>query len=97
LASLTAATHGLDEEAELLQQQLEEASQPVPAVNPSAVFLQPPPPIAQAKSNWHIVDVNSLVFRVCKHSVLFYSVTVFYLFLQQPLSKLKLSLLECLI
>jgi coatomer protein complex subunit alpha (xenin) len=57
LAFLTAATHGLNEEAELLQQQLEAACQPVPTVNPSAVFLQPPSPIAQAESNWPLLTV----------------------------------------
>jgi coatomer protein complex subunit alpha (xenin) len=60
LAFLTAATHGLDEEAELLQQQLEAAGQPVPTVNPSAVFLQPPPPIAQAESNWPLLTVSKV-------------------------------------
>ncbi len=62
LAYLTAATHGLDEEAEQLQQQLEAAGQPMPTVNPSAIFLQPPPPIAQAEFNWPLLTVS----KVCR-------------------------------
>jgi len=57
---LTAATHGLDEESEQLKQQLEAAGQPVPQVNPSAIFLQPPPPIAQAESNWPLLTVSKV-------------------------------------
>lgn len=58
---MTAATHGLTEEAEQLQQQLETAGQPVPTINPSAIFLQPPPPIAQAESNWPLLTVTKVV------------------------------------
>lgn len=60
LAYLTAATHGLEEESEQLKQQLEAAGQPVPQVNPSAIFLQPPPPIAQAESNWPLLTVSKV-------------------------------------
>lgn len=55
LAYLGAATHGFENESQALREQLEAAGQPVPAVNPSAVLLQPPPPIAQAESNWSLL------------------------------------------
>ena len=59
---MTAATHGLEDEAEQLKQQLEAAEQPVPTVNPFAAFLQPPPPIAQAESNWPLLTVSKGFF-----------------------------------
>lgn len=45
-----------------MRQQLEAADQPVPTVNPSATFLQPPPPIAQAESNWPLLTVSKGFF-----------------------------------
>ena len=60
LAYLTAATHGMQEEADQLKEQLEAAELTVPSVNPSSVFLQPPPPIAQAESNWPLLTVSKV-------------------------------------
>lgn len=62
LAYLTAATHGMQEEADQLKEQLEAAELTVPSVNPSSVFLQPPPPIAQAESNWPLLTVSKGFF-----------------------------------
>ena len=59
---MTAATHGFDEEAETLKQQLDAADQTVPSTNPSAVLLQPPPPIAQSESNWPLLTVSKGFF-----------------------------------
>ena len=52
LAYLTAATHGLDEEAEQLK---EENSPSVPA---DAELLQPPPPIKECEENWPLLTVS---------------------------------------
>ena len=52
LAFLTAATHGLTEEAEQLQ---EENS---PKVQEDATLLQPPPPITQFEENWPLLTVS---------------------------------------
>ena len=52
LAYLTAATHGLDEEAEQLKDEV------APEVDPKAVLLQPPPPIKQCEENWPMLTVS---------------------------------------
>jgi coatomer protein complex subunit alpha (xenin) len=52
LAYLTAATHGLEDEAEKLKAELEARNQPIPAVDANAVYLAPPPPIQQMDENW---------------------------------------------
>ncbi|XP_076809045.1 coatomer subunit alpha-like [Clavelina lepadiformis] len=57
LAFLTAATHGLTEEAEQLQ---EENS---PKVQEDATLLQPPPPITQFEENWPLLTVSKGFFQ----------------------------------
>ena len=57
LAYLTAASRGLKEEAGQLKEQLEAAGQPIPALNCTATFLQPPPPIVQAEFYWQLLTV----------------------------------------
>ena len=59
---MTAATHGLSDESEQLEQQLNSAGLPIPTPNPSATLLQPPPPIAQAESNWPLLTVSKGFF-----------------------------------
>jgi len=64
LAYLTAATHGLEEDARQLKEQLEVAELPVPSLDhhSQSVFLQPSPPIAQAESNWPLLTVSKGFF-----------------------------------
>nr|CAB3232867.1 coatomer subunit alpha [Phallusia mammillata] len=57
LAYLTAATHGLEEEAEQLKDEV------VPDIDPSAVLLQPPPPIKQCEENWPLLTVSKGFFH----------------------------------
>uniref|UniRef100_A0A915E442 Coatomer subunit alpha n=1 Tax=Ditylenchus dipsaci TaxID=166011 RepID=A0A915E442_9BILA len=52
LAYLTAASHGFEEEAEKLKVELESKNHAVPALDPNATLLVPPPPIQQLKENW---------------------------------------------
>lgn len=47
LAYLTAATHGMEEEANELREDLIKRDQNVPPVDPNARLLVPPPPIRQ--------------------------------------------------
>lgn len=61
LAYLTAATHGLEAEAEQLRDILEASGQPVPSVNPSATLLQPPVPIAKTEHNWPLLVVSKVI------------------------------------
>ncbi|XP_022914728.1 coatomer subunit alpha [Onthophagus taurus] len=61
LAYLTAATHGLIEEAEELKSTF--GDKPVPDVQPNAKFLKPPPPIQQAETNWPLLTVNRGFFE----------------------------------
>ena len=57
LAYLTAATHGLEEEAEQLASSFAEGEK-LPEVDPNAKLLQPPVPIAQQESNWPLLHVS---------------------------------------
>jgi len=57
LAYLTAANHGLVEEAERLLELLVGANIPIPTVNPAAELLQPPTPIIRAE-NWPLLTVT---------------------------------------
>lgn len=57
LAYLTAATHGLKEEAEVLKEAAGEDKK-LPDIIPNAKFLNPPPPIQQAESNWPLLTVS---------------------------------------
>jgi coatomer protein complex subunit alpha (xenin) len=58
LAYLTAATHGLTEEAEKIKEQVDVEKTPLPEAAPGARLLQPPPPIAQSEQNWPLLTVS---------------------------------------
>lgn len=60
LAYLTAATHGLKEEAVNL---VEHCGPNPPKVNPRAVLLRPPAPINQAETNWPLLTVSKSFFE----------------------------------
>lgn len=60
LAYLTAAYHGLDEEAEQLKEICEGN---VPELDPNAVFLKPPVPIIQSEENWPLLTVSKGFFE----------------------------------
>lgn len=60
LAYLTAATHGLQEEAAELKQVVGENA---PKVDPKAVLLRPPVPIVQAEMNWPLLTVSKSFFE----------------------------------
>jgi len=62
LAYLTAATHGLVEEAEQLESMFDAEKDRLPEINPSAVLLQPPVPITQQESNWPLLTVTKSIF-----------------------------------
>lgn len=62
LAYLTAATHGLVDEAEDLKSTFDPEKQ-LPEVNPNARLLQPPPPIAHFESNWPLLTVSKGFFE----------------------------------
>ncbi|XP_044765066.1 coatomer subunit alpha [Coccinella septempunctata] len=62
LAYLTAATHGMKEEAEILKEAVGEGKK-LPDVTPNAKFLNPPPPIQQAESNWPLLTVSRSFFE----------------------------------
>ncbi|XP_038045670.1 coatomer subunit alpha-like [Patiria miniata] len=62
LAYLTAATHGLTEEAEELKEGFDE-NEKVPEVNPNAALLQPPPPIMQSEDNWPLLTMSKGFFE----------------------------------
>ena len=62
LAYLTAATHGLEEEAEELKSGLG-VGERVPDLYPSASLLQPPVPITQQESNWPLLTVSKGFFQ----------------------------------
>lgn len=69
LAYLTAATHGMKEEAEQLKEQIGD-NKKLPDVNPNAKFLKPPPPIQQAESNWPLLTVSKV--SPCLFSIVLY-------------------------
>ena len=58
MAYLTAATHGLTEDAEALKETFDPEKEQLPEVDPNAVLLQPPPPIMQQESNWPLLTVS---------------------------------------
>ena len=60
LAYLTAATHGLEEEADALKETFD--ADKLPEVNPHALLLQPPVPIAQQEGNWPLLTVTKGLF-----------------------------------
>ncbi|KAM7379705.1 hypothetical protein PAMP_005239 [Pampus punctatissimus] len=63
LAYLTAATHGLDEEAEALKETFDPEKETVPEVDPNAQLLQPPPPINPLDTNWPLLTVSKGFFE----------------------------------
>ncbi|KAJ1346487.1 hypothetical protein KIN20_001277 [Parelaphostrongylus tenuis] len=58
LAYLTAATHGYEEEANLLRSELESKGQPIPPVDSNAKLLVPPPPIFRLEENWPLLSTS---------------------------------------
>ncbi|XP_076455879.1 coatomer subunit alpha-like [Babylonia areolata] len=62
LAYLTAATHGLQEEAEELKEGFGEEDK-VPDLYPGARLLQPPPPICLQENNWPLLTVSKGFFE----------------------------------
>lgn len=60
LAYLTAATHGLQEDAEQLQEQLLAGGKKLPELNSDAKLICPPVPIMQAESNWPLLTVTKV-------------------------------------
>ncbi|XP_072354441.1 coatomer subunit alpha [Scyliorhinus torazame] len=63
LAYLTAATHGLDEEAESLKATFDPEKETVPEIDPDAKLLQPPPPIMPLDTNWPLLTVTKGYFE----------------------------------
>ncbi|KAL1131457.1 hypothetical protein AAG570_011074 [Ranatra chinensis] len=59
LAYLTAATHGLTEEADQLKDQCERQL----TVEPNATLLKPPVPIMQTESNWPLLTISKGFFE----------------------------------
>eukprot|EP00752_Nemacystus_decipiens_P007324 g6553.t1 len=57
LAYLTAATHGLEEDAGRLRELLEAQGMPIPETRPDAALLQPPTPIVRT-DNWPLLAVS---------------------------------------
>ena len=63
LAYLTAATHGLVDEAEQLESTFDAEKDQLPEISPNAVLLQPPVPIMQQESNWPLLTVSKSIFE----------------------------------
>ncbi|XP_026686772.1 coatomer subunit alpha-like [Diaphorina citri] len=65
LAYLTAATHGLSEEAAELESNLRTAdpNATLPTVHPEAQLLRPPAPVAEAETNWPLLTVSKSFFE----------------------------------
>lgn len=63
LAYLTAATHGLQEQAEQLENVITQEGNELPVVNPNATLLQPPVPIQPVESNWPLLTVSKGFFE----------------------------------
>lgn len=61
LAYLTAATHGFNEEAQQLKEELLARGQNLPPVDPNARLLVPPPPIKQVYMRFF--GFQSLLFQ----------------------------------
>ncbi|CAI9735621.1 coatomer subunit alpha-like isoform X1 [Octopus vulgaris] len=62
LAYLTAATHGMEEEAQSLKESFSEKER-VPDLYPNAKLLRPPVPITQQESNWPLLTVSKGFFE----------------------------------
>lgn len=63
LAYLTAATHGLDEDAEEMSAQIEADGKEVPPLIENAKLFKAPLPIQQAESNWPLLTVSRGFFE----------------------------------
>ncbi len=61
LAYVTAATHGLEEDAKRLSEMLVTAKLPVPPVRTDARTLLPPTPIVR-EENWPLLTVSRGIF-----------------------------------
>lgn len=100
LAYLTAATHGMTEEAEQLKEAIGDVKK-LPDVDPNAKFLKPPPPIQQAESNWPLLTVSRVsqiksklrYLRFCTNLLFLFRATLKTQQLRLPLANLWLSLL----
>ena len=60
---MTAATHGMDEEAESLKETFDLEKETVPEVDLNAQLLQPPPPINPLDTNWPLLTVSKGFFE----------------------------------
>jgi len=65
LAYLTAATHGLEEEAAAIKESLDEGTR-LPEVMPDAQLLTPPTPIMLTETNWPLLTVSKGFFEGIK-------------------------------
>lgn len=63
LAYLTAATHGLDDEAQDMAAQIEAEGKEIPQLNPNAKLFKGPLPIQQADTNWPLLTVSRGFFE----------------------------------
>lgn len=63
LAYLTAATHGLEEDAHRLSDLFDLERERLPVADPNAQLLKPPVPIAQQESNWPLLTVSKGFFE----------------------------------
>lgn len=82
LAYLTAATHGLTQEADELRAIVADENKTLPDVLPNAKLLMPPPPIQQAESNWPLLSVSrvSLLFFLYSNYTLVFAVILNFSF-----------------
>lgn len=62
LAYLTAATHGLEDEAQSFKESFADGER-VPDLYPNALLLKPPVPITQQESNWPLLTVSKGFFE----------------------------------
>lgn len=63
LAYLTAASHGLEEEAKDMAAQIESEGKEIPKLNPNAKLFKGPLPIQQADTNWPLLTVSRGFFE----------------------------------
>lgn len=63
LAYLTAATHGMEEEAEAIKGLFDLEKQQLPEVDPNAKLLQPPLSITHTETNWPLLTVSRGFFE----------------------------------
>jgi coatomer subunit alpha len=63
LAYLTAATHGMEDEAQEMAAQIAAEGKEIPQVNPDAKLFKGPLPIQQADTNWPLLTVSRGFFE----------------------------------